>query len=316
MKRNKKFGEQLGILIVLIFLVVYFSAVTKGSFIRADNLLNIVRQVSMIGISAVGMTFVILTAGIDLSVGSLMSLINIVCALLMVKAGLHPVFAIFLSLVVSCCIGLLNGLIVTMAKIPPLIATLGMMISLRGMSYLLCDGEPVDGFEDWFRIIGQGDIWKTPIPVVIMLVTFILGWIFLNKTTYGRYIYGIGGNEQASRLSGVNVTAIKCLVYSLSSLLTGVAAIIMLSRLTTGQPKIGTGFELDVITAVVLGSVSIFGGQGRLTGVFIGVLIMGVLRNGLVILDVSEYYQQVVSGMVLLGAVAFDNLSKNSKNTT
>jgi ribose transport system permease protein len=306
-----KMTEQAGILAVLVALIVYFSVVADG-FLQTDNLLNIVRQISMLGISAVGMTFVILTAGIDLSVGSLISLINIVCAKLMVEAGFHPVTAVLVSLVLSCLVGLISGLIITKAKIPPLITTLGMMITLRGVSYVLCDGVPVWGFPEGFRILGQGYVGIIPVPVIIMIVVFALGWIFLNKTIYGRYIYGIGGNEEASRLSGVNVTKIKCMVYILSGLLTGVAAIIMLSRLNTGQPKVGTGFELNVITAVVLGGVSIFGGQGRLMGVFLGVLIMGVLSNGLIILDVSEYYQQIIRGMVLLGAVAFDNFSKKT----
>jgi ribose transport system permease protein len=307
-----KFREQAGILAVLISLTIYFSVVADG-FLKTENVLNIVRQISMLGISAVGMTFVILTAGIDLSVGSLMSLVNVVCAKLMVEAGFHPVLAVFVSLGLSCFVGLANGIIVTKVNIPPLITTLGMMIALRGMSYVLCDGIPIWGFPENFRVLGQGYVGIIPIPVIIMVAAFAIGWIFLNKTTYGRYIYGIGGNEEASRLSGVNVHRIKCLVYVLSGLLTGVAAIIMLSRLNTGQPKVGTGFELNVITAVVLGGISIFGGQGRLMGVFIGVLIMGVLSNGLIILDVSEYYQQIIRGMVLLGAVAFDNLSKGTK---
>ena len=188
-----------------------------------------------------------------------------------------------------------------------------MMTALRGLSYVLCGGIPVWGFTDKFRILGQGYVGIIPIPVIIMFAVFVLGWIFLNKTTYGRYIYGIGGNEEASRLSGVNVVGIKCLVYILSALLTGVAAIIMLSRSNRGDPKVGEGFELNVITAVVLGGISIFGGRGRLIGVLIGVLIMGVLSNGMISLDVSEYYQQIISGAVLLGAVALDNLSKSEK---
>ena len=190
--------------------------------------------------------------------------------------------------------------------------TLGMVIALRGLAYVICDGTPVWGLPEGFRVLGQGYIGVVLVPVIIMLLTFALGWVFLNKTTFGRYIYGIGGNEEASRLSGINVTRMKCLAYILSGLLTGIAAVIMLSRQNSGQPKLADGFELSVITAVVLGGVSIFGGQGRLMGVFLGVLIMGVLSNGLIILDVTEYYQQIIRGLVLLGAVAFDNLSTNT----
>ena len=312
--KNIKFLEKHGILLVLVVLVIFFS-VTTDAFLKTENLLNVIRQVAMLGISAVGMTLVILTAGIDLSVGSLMSLVNIVCATLMVKAGIHPVPAVLISLILSGFVGLANGLIITKINIPPLITTLGMMTALRGLSYVLCDGIPIWGFPDGFRILGQGYLGIIPIPVIIMFLVFALGWIFLNKTACGRYVYGIGGNEEASRLSGIRVQRIKCLVYILSGLLTGIAAIIMLSRLNTGQPKIGIGFELRVITAVVLGGVSIFGGQGRLTGVLIGVMIMGVLSNGMIILDVSEYYQQIIRGAVLLSAVAFDNLSKKGKTS-
>jgi ribose transport system permease protein len=312
--KNIRFLEKHGILLVLVVLVVFFS-VTTDAFLKTENLLNVTRQVAMLGISAVGMTLVILTAGIDLSVGSLMSLVNIACAILMVKAGIHPVAAVLISLVLSGLVGLANGLIITKIKIPPLITTLGMMTVLRGLSYVLCDGVPIWGFPDGFRVLGQGYISIVPIPVIIMFLVFALGWVFLHKTAYGRYVYGIGGNEEASRLSGIRVQRIKCLVYILSGLLTGIAAIIMLSRLNTGQPKIGLGFELQVITAVVLGGVSIFGGQGRLVGVLIGVMIMGVLSNGMIILDISEYYQQIIRGVVLLSAVAFDNWSTKRRTT-
>lgn len=303
-----KYLRQYGISTVLIVLVIFFS-ITTSAFLRTENLLNVTRQVAMLGISAVGMSFVILTAGIDLSVGSLMSLTNIVCAKLMVEAGVHPVLAVFITLLMACVIGMVNGAIINLINIPPLITTLAMMTTLRGISYVLCSGYPIWGFPEKFRILGQGYVGIIPIPVIILIFIFILGWIILNKTTYGRYVYGIGGNEEASRLSGINVQRMKYLVYILCSFLTGVAGMIMLSRINTGQPKVGTGFELEVITSVVLGGISIFGGQGQLIGVFIGVLIMGVLSNGMIILNISAYYQLVTRGLVLLVAVAFDNIS-------
>ena len=241
LSRLSKHLDQAGILVVLVVLIVFFS-LADSNFCRSENLINIVRQISMLGISAVGMTFVILTAGIDLSVGSLMKLINVACALMMVEMGLHPVLAIVLSLVLACFIGMINGLIITMARIPPLITTLGMMIALRGLAYVICDGTPIWGLPEEFRVLGQGYIGIVPVPVIIMLLTFALGWVFLNKTTFGRYIYGIGGNEEATRLSGINVTRMKCLVYILSGLLTGIAAVIMLSRQNSGQPKAGRRF--------------------------------------------------------------------------
>lgn len=290
-----RFLKQYGILAVLIVLVIFFS-MTTSAFLKAENLLNITRQVAMLGISAVGMSCVILTAGIDLSVGSLMSLTNVVCAKLMVEGKIHPVTAVFMTLLLTCIIGMVNGAIINLVNIPPLITTLGMMTTLRGISYVLCGGYPIWGFPEKFRNLGQGYVGPIPIPVIILIFIFILGWMFLNKTIYGRYVYGIGGNEEASRLSGINVKNMKYMVYILCSFMTGIASMIMLSRINTGQPKVGTSFELEVITAVVLGGVSIFGGQGRLIGVFIGVLIMGVLSNGMIIMNISEYWQLIVRG--------------------
>ena len=307
------FLRQYGIIVVLVILIIFFSVTTR-SFLQTENLWNVTRQVAMLGISAVGMSCVILTAGIDLSVGSVMSLTNIFCATLMVKLGVHPVIAVFCTLILAVLVGFINGIFINEFKVPPLITTLGTMTTLRGLSYVLCGGMPIFGFPDQFRILGQGYLGKIPIPVIIMLGIFILGWTFLNKIRYGRYIYGLGGNEEAVRLSGINVKYMKYMVYMLSAFLTGIASIIMLSRINTGQPKIGTGFEMEVITAVVLGGVSIFGGQGKLFSVFIGVLIMGVLANGMILLNVSEYYQMVTRGAVLLAAVVFDNLSKHNKD--
>ena len=307
--------RQYGIIVVLFVLVIFF-AITTNAFLKTENLFNVTRQVAMLGISAVGMSFVIITSGIDLSVGSLMSLSNILCAKLMVEGGVHPVMAVFITLLMACVVGLVNGAFVNLANIPPLITTLGMMTTLRGISYVLCNGYPIWGFSERFRLLGQGYVGPIPIPVIIMILIFMAGWVFLNKTIYGRYVYGIGGNEEASRLSGINVKNMKYMVYILCSFLTGVAGMIMLSRINTGQPKVGTGFALEVITAVVLGGVSIFGGPGRIIGVFIGLLILGVLGNGRIIMNISEYWQQIVRGLVLLAAVGFDNLSsRNLRNT-
>lgn len=301
--------KQYGIVIVLFVLIIFFSLMTN-SFLRPENLWNVTRQVAMLGISSVGMTFVIITSGIDLSVGSVMSIVNIFCATLMVKIGIHPALAILLTLCLTVLIGFMNGIFINEFKVPPLITTLATMTGLRGASYVICGGMPIFGFSDRFRIIGQGYLGIVPIPVIIMICIFILGWIFLNNTRYGRYIYGLGDNEEAVRLSGIDVKKVKYLAYILCGFLTGIAGIIMLSRINTGQPKIGTGFEMEVITAVVLGGVSIYGGQGKLFGVFVGVLIVGVLSNGLILLNISEYYQMVIRGAVLMAAVVFDNFSK------
>ena len=292
-------------LVFLILLLVF--SLTSSTFFRAENLFNVTRQVAMLGISAVGMTFVILAGGIDLSVGSLLSLVSVVCAKLMVEVGLNPVTAVFLTLLMSCGVGALNAFFINEVNVPPLITTLGTMTILRGTSYVLSTGRHIWGFPDQFRIIGQGYLGPIPIPVILMGFIFLFGWVFLSRTPFGRWTYGIGNNEEATRLSGINIKKMKYLLYILSSLLTGIAGIILLSRMSSGQPKVGTGYELEVVTAVVLGGVSIFGGQGKLLGVIFGVLIIGVLENGMILVNISDYYQQIILGFVLLAAVGFDN---------
>ncbi len=308
----KIFLKRYAIVGVLLAIVLFFT-IASESFLTAGNLLNVTRQVAMLGISAVGMTCVILTSGIDLSVGSVMAITNVAGSMLMVNAGM-PIFpAVVITLLIAASIGLINGLLVAYVGVPALITTLAMMTILRGLSFVLCEGMPVWGLPESFKVLGQGYVGAIPIPVIVMLCIFIVGWIFLNRTKTGRYIYGLGGNKEAVRLSGVNTAKIETLVFVISSFLTGIAGIIMLSRINTGQPKIGTGYEMDVITAVVLGGVSIMGGEGSLFGVLIGVLITGVLSNGMILIDVSEYSQQITKGLVLLIAVVFDTLAKKSK---
>jgi len=306
------FLKKYAIVGVLIVLIIFFSFVSD-SFLSTGNMFMVARQVAMLGISAVGMTCVILTSGIDLSVGSVMGMTNIVGALLMTAAGLPIWLSVVITLVMSAVIGLINGLFVAYVRVPALITTLAMMTVLRGICYVLCNGMPVWGLPESFKYLGQGYLGPIPIPVIIMLVVFVLGWIFLNRTRSGRYLYGLGGNREAVRLSGVYTARIETLGFVISGLLTGLAGVIMLSRINTGQPKIGTGYEMDVITAVVLGGVSIMGGEGSLVGVLIGVLITGVLANGMILMDVSEYYQQITKGLVLLFAVTFDTMAKRRK---
>jgi ribose transport system permease protein len=294
---------------VLLILIAMFTTLSDR-FLTYQNLLIIVRQVAMLGISAVGMTCVILTAGIDLSVGSMMAISNIIAAQLMAKVGM-PIFpAICITLLITAVIGLISGIFVAYVKVPALITTLSMMTLLRGFSYILSNGLPVWGLPEGFKKIGQGYVGVIPIPVIIMLFIFFLGWVFLNRTKIGRYVYGLGGNREAVRLSGVYTARIEVLVFMISAFLTGIAGIIMLSRINAGRPNIGIGYELDVITAVLWGGVSIMGGAGSILGVLVGVLIIGILSNGMVLIDISEYYQQVTKGVVLLLAVIFDTMAK------
>ncbi|MCK9286642.1 MAG: ABC transporter permease [Sphaerochaetaceae bacterium] len=314
MRANKSNNiKKYAILGVLILLAGFFSIVTD-SFLTASNLMNISRQVSMLGISAVGMTCVILTSGIDLSVGSVMAIVNIIGAKLMTEAGL-PIFpAAVITLIVAAIVGLINGVMISYVGVPAFIVTLATMISLRGLAYVLCAGMPIWGLPDAFRTLGQGYLGPIPIPVIIMLIVFAIGWVFLNRTKTGRYIYGLGGNKEAVRLAGIRTARVGTIAYIISGFLTGLAGLIMLSRINTGQPKIGTSFEMDVITAVVLGGVSMRGGSGSILGVLVGVFITGILSNGMILLNISEYYQQIAKGLVLLFAVTLDTVANLRKN--
>ncbi|MDR3211810.1 MAG: ABC transporter permease [Planctomycetota bacterium] len=292
------------IFLVLLALVVFFSLFIE-SFRSSVNLINILRQVSIVGIAAVGGTLVMLTGGIDLSAGAVIGISGMILARLLKAYPGHTVLWVVLVLVVCLLIGVVNAFFINELKIPPLIVTLGAMTSLRGGVYLTAErGLPVFGFQ--FKDIGQGVIWGVPVPVIIMALVFILGGIFLRYTRPGRYIYGVGGNEEASRLSGVNVKLIRYLVYSLAGVMSGLAGLVLLSRIHSAQPRAGSGYEMDIITAVVLGGVSITGGEGRISTVVTGVLIMGVLTNGLILINVNEYWQQVIKGLVLIAAVGFD----------
>ncbi len=301
----RDFFQGWGLFVVFILICALFSFLTP-IFLRASNLINIVRQVSIIGTAAVGMAVLMISGGIDLSAGSHLAFIGLVVAILLKKFNI-PVFpSMLLALAVSGFIGVINASLVTKAKMPPLIATLGMLSVLRGTGYVISGGYPIYDFPDSFMVIGKGYIGPFPIPALIMLVLFVLGYILLNNTYLGRYFYALGGNEEATRLCGVNVVANRYIAYIISGVLTGLAGLILLARINSAQPSAGSGFEMDVITAVVLGGVSISGGEGKLTNVFLGVLIIGVISNGLTLLNVHDYYQTIIKGATLLLAVAID----------
>lgn len=313
---KNKFNVQIREYAIFVFFILLFVvlSVTAKGFLSTENLINVARQVSLIGIVSVGMTIIILTGGIDLSVGSVLAASSTICAYFMVNMHLDMVTSCIIAIVIGGLIGLFNGILITYGDIPPLITTLATMTGARGLAYIATQGIPIYGFPKAFAFLGQGYIWKIPFPVILMVITFILGYILLNKLAFGRHIYGIGGNEEAVLLSGINIKKIKMIVYVLSGTLAGFAGIVLLSRINTGIPTAGSGFEMDVITAVVLGGVSIAGGEGKLRGVFIGVLIMGILSNGLIILNVQEYYQWVVRCFVLLLAVGFDRNAHRLKS--
>ena len=312
---NRKVGNILasyGIILVLFLLILAFSILTPR-FLMRDNIFNILRQVSIVGIICVGMTLVMLTGGIDLSCGSIVGASAVGAALLMTKSNMNPVLASLLMCLFGVLLGLANGFFIAQLKVPPFIATLGMMTAVRGIAYIITGGLPVFGFNRAFTVLGQGYWGVVPIPVVVMFITFVLGIVFLSQTRIGRHIYGVGGNEEASRLSGVQVKGIKYLVYATSGFMSALAGIVLLARVNSGQPNAGTGYEMDVVTAVVLGGISMTGGEGRLIMVVVGVMIMGILTNGMTMLTINEYVQQFVKGMVLIGAVALDRFIKTRK---
>jgi ribose/xylose/arabinose/galactoside ABC-type transport system permease subunit len=296
--------RRFGIALAFVLLMAILS-VLSPSFAAVSNLLNIARQVSINAILAAGMTFVILTAGIDLSVGSVLAFSGAVMAGLL-AAELPLVVSIGVGLTLGTLLGLLNGVIITKGKVQPFIATLAMLTIARGATLVYTDGRPVTGLPDAFVWLGAGDIGRIPVPVIIMALVFLGAHLILTRTVLGRYVYAIGGNEEAARLSGVNVIAYKTLVYGLSGLLAAVSAVILTARLNSAQPTAGAGYELDAIAAVVLGGTTLAGGEGSVGGTLLGAFIIGVINNGLNLLNVSAFYQQVVKGAVILLAVLLD----------
>lgn len=295
----------------IVFAILFLGfSLANPRFLSSNNLFTIARQVSMLGIASIGMTFVILIAGIDLSVGSVITIVNIVAAYLMVNKGMGMGSAVVLALILAMVIGLINGFLISTIGISAIIATFATQIVVAGASYLICGGTPIYGFDPRFKVIGQGYLGPVPVPVIIMVLCFALGSFILNKSYFGRFFYAVGGNEEASKLSGIRVGMTKYLVYALSGLFAGLAGIVMLSRTNSAQPTAGIGYEFDVITCVVLGGVSVAGGYGKMSNVIAGVLIIGILTNGMVLLNVSTYMQMIVKGTVLALAVGFDSLQK------
>ncbi|MCG9562508.1 ribose ABC transporter permease [Vibrio chagasii] len=299
-------------LIALIFLIVVVSFLNPN-FFTVDNILNILRQTSVNAIIAVGMTLVILTAGIDLSVGSVLALCGAFAAS-MIGMEIPVMIAVPTALVAGAALGAISGVIIAKGKVQAFIATLVTMTLLRGVTMVYTDGRPIStGFTDTadaFAWFGTGYAMGVPVPVWIMVVVFASVWYLLNHTRFGRYVYALGGNESATRLSGIDVDKVKIGVYAICGLLASVAGIIVASRLSSAQPTAGMGYELDAIAAVVLGGTSLAGGRGRIMGTLIGALIIGFLNNALNLLDVSSYYQMIAKAVVILLAVLVDNKNK------
>ena len=304
-------GRRLGTLAGLVGLCLLLWILTPH-FLTVSNLLNVLEQTSINAVIAVGMTFVILSGGIDLSVGSVLALSGVVMATLL-QEGWAVLPAMAAGLAIGFAFGAFNGIAIAWGRLPPFIATLGMMSIARGCALLFTEGRPVSGFEQGFRSLATARILGIPAPVVITAAVYLAARFVLSSTRFGRYVYAMGGNEEATRLSGVNVRLHKTLVYGVSGLTSAIAAVLLTARLNSAQPIAGIMYELDAIAATVIGGTSLSGGEGGVGGTLIGALIMGVLRNGLNLLGVSSFLQQVVIGLVIVFAVLLDTVLKSKK---
>ena len=311
-------------LIFLLLLMLVFS-IMEPRFLSSVNLFNVMRQVSITGLLAIGMTFVILTAGIDLSIGSLLAFAGLVAAAV-AKGGMQDRFTVGdetigygwqLAALAAVAVGLLGGLLqgvaITRLKVPAFVVTLGGMSVFRGAALLFAAGGPISGFQPDFTWWGQGRILSVPVPVIIFLAFAVIAHIVLSYTRYGRQVYAVGGNPEAARLAGVNVNWVICSVYIIMGFFAGLGAFVLSARLNSAEAVAGTGYELTVIASVVIGGTSLFGGVGTIFGTVIGTLLIGVLLNGLVLMNVNSYIQQIIIGVIIVLAVAFDTFAKSRR---
>ncbi len=298
----KRYGIAIAFVLVCVIL-----AILSPVFLRWNNILNVIRQSSIIGIMAVGVTFVILTGGIDLSVGSVMAAAGMIAAGSM-QNGAGTATAILIGLGVGIACGLANGYLITVGKITPFVVTLGMMSIARGITLIYSQGYPISGFSPSFRYIGGGVFLGIPFPIILLILSVVVAWFILTQTRLGRYTYAVGGNEETVTLSGISSSRIKLIVYGISGFASGVSALILTSRLNSAGPTAGIAYELDVIASVVIGGTSLNGGRGSVWGTLIGALLIAIINNGMNLLGISPYFQQLVKGLIIIGAVLIDRL--------
>ena len=302
--------HRFGLLLVILFVGLALSLLTD-TFLSVANFTNVARQISINGILAVGVTFVLLTAGVDLALGSVVALSGVACATF-AHPGEHSVFVpIAVGLLTGAACGLVNGVLVTRGGVAPFIVTLGMMTIARGLALIVSGGRPVADMSNELTALA-GDFLGVPIPVLCFAGVAFAAWFFLRNFRLGRHIYAVGGNENAARAAGVPVEKVKLFAYGLCGLLTGLAGVVLAARITTGQPNAGQAYELDAIAAVVIGGTSLAGGIGTITGTLLGVLLIGVINNGLDLMGVSSYYQAVIKGVIIVGAVWLDRRQARS----
>lgn len=306
---NKNLRGRSGLIIALVIAFALL-AILHPNFLSSANLLNVARQISINGVLAIGVTFVLLTAGVDLSLGSVVALAGVLAAHF-AHPGDYPLMVpVFIGILAGMACGAINGTVVTLGRVAPFIATLGMMTIARGLALVASDGRPVSNMSPAMKSLA-GDIGVVPIPALILAVVALAVWAVLTFTRIGRHIYAVGGNEQAARAAGIHVGRVKMFAYTACGALTGLAGLMLAARTETGQPNAGIAFELDAIAAVVIGGTSLSGGIGTIGGTILGALLMGVIGNGLDLLNVSAYYQQIVKGLIIVGAVWLDR--KHSK---
>lgn len=307
---GKDLFNKYGILMVFLILFVLLTLITN-TFFTSRNLINVLKQVSINGIISVGMMCVLLTGGIDLSVGSIVALSGIV-ATTFAHPGEYPVIVpIILGVLAGAACGVVNGTLVAFLNLPAFISTLGMLSVASGVALVLSKGRPISNLSEQFRYIGGGTILGLPILIYILAAVFLIGYLILSWTKFGRYLYAIGGNEDAAKASGLSVARIKLFVYMISGICAGLAGTVLASRINAGQPNSGEGYELDAIAAVVIGGTSLNGGIGKVSGTILGVLIVGVINNGMDLLNISSYYQKIVKGSIIVLAVLLDRITKN-----
>lgn len=302
----KELWNRYSTMLILLLMCVVLSVLTPN-FLEVNNLLNVLKQISIISILAAGMTFVILTGGIDLSVGSTVALSGVISVMLS-QQGVHAIPAMSVGVMAGILAGFINGYLTAKAKLPAFIVTLGSFTYIRGIAYVLSAGYPIVLTDPLFKFFGSGTVLAIPTPVFIMALVYVIAFFILKYTMFGRHVYAIGGNEEAASLTGIKVEATLIKVYIISGLLAGLAGVVLAGRLYSGQPTAGVGFELDAIAAVILGGTSFAGGIGTIQGTIIGALIMGVLSNGLTLMDVNYYWQLVIKGGVIILAVLLDRL--------
>jgi ribose/xylose/arabinose/galactoside ABC-type transport system permease subunit len=308
LRHVKPWIQRLSIVIALLAICMVLAVMTPN-FLTVGNLINVARQISLNGILAVGVTFVLLTGGVDLSLGSLVALTGVVAATF-AHPGDYPVAVpVLMGVLAGTVCGAASGTVVTWGRVAPFIATLGMMTIARGLALLVSGGRPVSNMSPEMTRIG-GDVAGVPIPVLILGMVALVSWLFLNNTRLGRYVYAVGGNERAARAAGISVHRVKMFVYTVSGAMAGLAGVVLAARITTGQPNAGLGYELDAIAAVVIGGTSLSGGIGGVGGTLLGAMLMGVINNGLDLLNVSSYYQQIVKGIIIVGAVWMDQRNR------